>query len=374
MVHPYLRRGLWIIMLILIFVILYYFISIVIYILISAVLTLIGRPIFNILTKKRGSKFKIPSSIAALLTLLLFYLVGAAVIGLFVPLIIDEIQLLSEIKPELVVEKLKGPLTNLTKELSRRNIDFDLFIAAKKIAMEFAEHVFSSKLLSNFSVLLSSVGDVAALLFSVSFITFFFVKEEHLIIKIIDALTPDEYEESVHRVINNSKYLLRRYFVGLLIQVTLLAILYFLGFRFIINAGNAFLIAFFCGLLNMIPFIGPVIAFGFSFLIILSTSLNGDLNIGTILLQLTIVFGIVRSMDDFLLQPIIFSNSVKAHPLEIFLIILMGARLAGIPGMVIAIPVYTVLRVIAGEFFSHIKFIRELTSHLVGKEIKKQNE
>ena len=65
-----------------------------------------------------------------------------------------------------------------------------------------------------------------------------------------------------------------------------------------------------------------------------------------------------------MLQPFIFSNSVKAHPLEIFLIILVGAQLAGIPGMILAIPTYTVFRVIAKIFLSKYRLIKKLTENM----------
>ena len=63
----------------------------------------------------------------------------------------------------------------------------------------------------------------------------------------------------------------------------------------------------------------------------------------------------VQVTDNVLLQPLIFSKSVKAHPLEIFVIIFAGAKIAGIPGMIFAIPVYTIFRVSILEFFNGYK-------------------
>ena len=77
-----------------------------------------------------------------------------------------------------------------------------------------------------------------------------------------------------------------------------------------------------------------------------------------------IVFGSVQIIDNILFQPLIYSSSVKAHPLEIFLVILAAASLAGILGMILAIPVYTILRVIAKEFFDNMKIVKKLTENL----------
>jgi len=72
----------------------------------------------------------------------------------------------------------------------------------------------------------------------------------------------------------------------------------------------------------------------------------------------------MQLLDNFFLQPTIFGRSVKAHPLEIFIVVLVGAKLGGILGMVVAIPAYTVFRVIGKVFFSEFKVIQRITQGL----------
>jgi predicted PurR-regulated permease PerM len=72
----------------------------------------------------------------------------------------------------------------------------------------------------------------------------------------------------------------------------------------------------------------------------------------------------MQMTDNFVLQPFIYSNSVKAHPLEIFIIILIAAKLGGITGMIIAIPAYTVIRVVAKEFLNQFKIVQKLTNSM----------
>jgi predicted PurR-regulated permease PerM len=76
-----------------------------------------------------------------------------------------------------------------------------------------------------------------------------------------------------------------------------------------------------------------------------------------------VVFG-VHFLDTMLFQPMIYSKSVKAHPLEIFIVILIGGSLGGIIGMLIAIPSYTLLRVIAREFFYKFRVVEKLTRNI----------
>ena len=75
-------------------------------------------------------------------------------------------------------------------------------------------------------------------------------------------------------------------------------------------------------------------------------------------------FWIVQLIDNNLSQPIIFSKSVSSHPLEIFLVILIAGFLFGILGMVIAVPLYTILKVIGKEFFPDNKIIQLLTKDI----------
>ena len=75
----------------------------------------------------------------------------------------------------------------------------------------------------------------------------------------------------------------------------------------------------------------------------------------------------MQMLNDWFVAPVIFSNRVKAHPLEIFLVTLIGASLGGILGMVIAIPTYTVLRVVAHEFFYGYRFVQNITKGLENK-------
>ena len=75
-------------------------------------------------------------------------------------------------------------------------------------------------------------------------------------------------------------------------------------------------------------------------------------------------FIIGQLVDNFFSQPFIFSKSVKSHPLEIFLIIIISGILFGVAGMIVAIPAYTAIKVILKEFLSEYKLVSKLTQDL----------
>ena len=178
-------------------------------------------------------------------------------------------------------------------------------------------------------------------------------------------VTPEKYHEQANRVIQNAKHLLTRYFVGILIQISLITLFDTLGLT-IVGAKYPLAIGFFAGLINVIPYIGPLIGTTVGLVIGLISNINADFysQLLPLLLLMLAVFLIVQLMDNMIFQPLIFSNSVNAHPLEIFLIIIAAGTLAGIPGMILAVPGYTFVRIIAKEFFHEFRIVKSLTKNI----------
>jgi len=206
------------------------------------------------------------------------------------------------------------------------------------------------------------VGNLFLAIFAITFISFFLLKESHLLTSIILTISPSGYEEKIQTILSKVKPLLTRYFVGVLVEVLLVGCLIALGLS-LIGVKNAIFIGLFAGTLNVIPYLGPIIGTVLGLVLTTLGVLDYDLTseLLPLLLQVITVFAIVQALDNILFQPLIYSNSVKAHPLEIFLVILMASSIAGIPGMILAIPVYTLFRVIAQQFLSEFKIIQSLT-------------
>ncbi len=134
----------------------------------------------------------------------------------------------------------------------------------------------------------------------------------------------------------------------------------------IFGVENAVLIGFFGGLMNIIPYLGPLIGALIGVILAISTILSTGMYSELLSITFIIlgVFLVAKLIDDFILQPLIYSNSVKAHPVEIFLVILIAGTMAGITGMILAIPTYTVLRIIAKEFLSQLSVVQKLTRNI----------
>jgi predicted PurR-regulated permease PerM len=291
------------------------------YIIIAVIVSLIGRPIVKFLM----NKLKFKNSSASILTMIMLIGLIVGIISLFIPLIIEQGKNLSLLDVDSFQENIKYLYIEMSNYLNQFNIG----------------------------------------ILSVMFISFFFLKDSQMLQKILFILLPKKSSVKIKNSYDKIKLLLSRYFTGLILQIFILFIIYTI-ILLIIGTPNAVVIAFLCSLLNLIPFIGPFIGGILMVLLTMSSHISEDFS-SVILPKATYVaigFTFGQLIDNFLSQPFIFSNSVKSHPLEIFLVIIIAGLLFGPIGMIAAVPTYTALKVIGKEFLSENRIIKELTKNL----------
>ncbi len=343
----------------------WFFSSIVLYVLVATVLSLIGRPLVRNLDKIKIRKFHFPHTLSALITLLVLFGAIAGIFALVVPLLINQATELSNIDTQALVDAYRPQLDQWRETLTQ----YQMIKPDQDIETLISEKVTSIVGKTNVSDIMSQVIDVTGNLFiaifAIGFITFFFLKNERMLLTAIMLITPVDLQTEIKHVFIKTIRLLSRYFTGLLLDLTIVITLITLGL-WIFGFDNALMIGIFAGLMNVVPYIGPIIGAG----IALVLGLTGNIEPGVyqellpMVLQILGVMITVNILDAFLIQPAIYSNRVKAHPLEIFLVILISGSAAGILGMVLAIPTYTVLRIIAKEFFGKWRFVRKITEKI----------
>jgi predicted PurR-regulated permease PerM len=348
----------------------WYFRTIVAYILISGVLSFIGRPLVEFLNHLKLWKFHIPKAICAFVTVIILWGIIFLSIYIFVPLLSQQVNQFASIDSSQIVELIESPLRQMESVIGFFNSDLAHEITVQNWVMGKISEVLSAEFIQNFlSSLLSVFGNIAVAIFSITFITFFFLKDERLFFEAIMLWVPEKYEEGARRALGSIKRLLTRYFIGIVIQSTCIMILITTGMSIVgLKFTQALTIGLVIGTLNIIPYVGPWL--GGSIGITMGIASNLDMSFtGVILPMVTgmiIVIIVTQIIDNVLFQPFIFASSVNAHPLEIFIVILAAGSFAGVAGMILAIPSYTVLRVIGKEFFNHFKTIKKLTSGLTG--------
>jgi predicted PurR-regulated permease PerM len=351
--------------LVVLLLILSYFVEVVSYILISWIISMIGQPLMSFfMLKLQLYRFSFGKSVASLMTLVTLFSVIGVLLWLFIPLIIQQAVVLSKVDFNSISLALQEPIDRINVWL--RSLGLEPGPSAPDQVKSLIGGYFDpSKISLFFGTLLGKAGHLLIGFFSIVFISFFFLRERGLFTEIVEAAVPTGMEKKVRNVIDDVSILLTRYFGGIILQMTILMVL-FVSLLSLIGIKNAFLIAFFYAIMNIIPYLGPVIGAGFACLLTISSNLEMDFYSQTIplLINLLIVIVVVKLLDDFIIQPYIFSNRVQAHPLEIFIVIMIGARIGGIIGMVLAIPAYTIFRVVAKTFLSEFKVIRKITEDL----------
>ena len=329
--------------------------SVLIYIIIAGILSLIARPSIFFLRKK----LKVPNTIAVVLTMFLMLGFLTCLILMFIPLIAEQGRSLSLLEVDNLQKNIQEIFNQTTTYFTSQGIDVLSELKNVDFIAQFKE---IPNLLNS---VLGAVGSLSVGLFSVLFISFFFMKDSQLLKNSVMAIIPNKTEGRFSKSLEIINDLLSRYFIGLLFQITILFILYTL-ILLVFDIDNAIVIAFLCALLNLIPYVGPMIGAVIMFVLSMTSNIGLDFQSEILSTSLWIMFWYLMAqlIDNFISQPLIFSKTTKSHPLEIFLIIIIGGLLYGVVGMITAVPLYTALKVILKEFLSDNKIVKSITKDL----------
>lgn len=342
--------------------------SVVVYVLLAGVVSLIAKPLKMMLAKIRIKGHRAPDWFLAILSILLILVIFCGIIAGLAPMVKEVISDVASVTGDTSLGAISSNLAELNAYLVNT---FDLD-PGFRIEVAILHQV---KSLINVNIFGNVIGSVASALasfgiglFSVVFIAFFFIRDEKLFSRIICALAPDRHEEEVAQSLSDVEHLLSRYFIGLIVEMSCVGLIDFLGLWAIarLELGTAIGIGFMAGLLNIIPYVGPLLGGVLGTIIAMTIRYCGtgacglDIGFWGFLAILVAVFLLAQLVDNFILQPVIYSTSIQASPLEIFIVMLLAGTMGGILGMLTAIPAYTVVRVVAGRFFPQVKFIRRL--------------
>ena len=333
--------------------------SVLSYILISGVFALIARPLYSRLKDLHLGRFKINNGLAAITSIIVFYGVLFTLIMTFIPAVAKEAKIITNISPKDALLSVKEPIAEIEKTLNNYT---EQPISLQKYITEKATSIINVSAISGWiNALTAFTGNLFISFFAITFITFFFLKDSEIIIRNIYSIIPFKFRDETDDVLAEVKSKLTRYFVGLCIEILLVFAFNSIGL-YVIGIKNFLIIALFAGVINVIPYIGPLIGIIFGILIVTTT--NYTLDWSTEILPLIGWTGLImmatQLLDNFIFQPYIYSNSVSAHPLEIFLVILIAGNMYGIVGMMIAIPSYSVIRVIIKEIRENSKVLGEI--------------
>ncbi|WP_343694770.1 AI-2E family transporter [Flavobacterium sp.] len=331
--------------------------TVIVYLCISLILCLIANPLVLFLK----NKLKFNNSFAATTTIIIFILLLIGFIFLFVPLIISQANNLSLLDTHQLQTQFIETEQSIETYFNIQHFDLNKVLRDSKVTSMLNFSYFTGFINS----ILNFMADMGMGLVSVFFITFFFIKDQDIFKDQARRILPDTNEDKILNSITKINHLLTRYFIGLLLQLTVVFILYLIVLVIFGNK-NAFVIAFLCAVLNIIPYIGPIIGTILAAILTMISLIGQDFRSEILPTTIYVVIGflLVQAIDNNISQPIISSKSVNSHPLEIFLITLISGITFGIVGMIIAVPLFTMIKVILKEFFPNNKIISVLTERI----------
>ena len=347
----------------------WYFRNLIIYVVLAAVMAMLARPLFVLITRPSIKGRHVPSWLAAVLSILVILCCVLGLVTLVVPVVSSVVGDISKANIGDMAQAATVPLKSLNELIIRSFPQVGSDFRIESFALSQLNRILDVPHLSSvLGSVASAIGSIGMGLFSMIFISFFFIRSPRLFINLVTAFVPDRYEKQVIESLNEIGVLVSRYFTGLFCEVLGVALVNFLGMFIIARLGFKYSIgiAFITGIFNVIPYVGPMIGgiigvvLALTVKYVCAASLGAAVSFPVFVAMLVAIFVVTQMIDNYLFQPFIYSNSIKAHPLEIFLVFLAAGQMGGMLGMLVAIPAYTVARVFALKFLGNFKPVRRL--------------
>lgn len=347
---------------------LWYFRVIALYLLFSMFLTFVLNPLVNFLSKGKLLNIKVPRLYSTILSFLILFGLITLFLSTIFPMISNEVDHLRSVDPTKFTAVFDNQILYIEHLLIENHLTEQAPGFLKPLLISELNSWMNQENAGNLiSGLFSGLTNGVIGLFSILFISFFSLKDENLLKKSVANVIPGKYYTDYLNVFNSIENLLSRYFIGLLIQASVISLIVSIALM-IIGIQNYILIGVLVGIINVIPYLGQVISIGVALLLGVASNIDiiNSSELLFFLLKITFIVIGTQTLDSFVFQPLIFSKSVKAHPLEIFLMVFVGGVIAGPFGMFLAIPVYTIVKVTyMGLHRVYLKKRKELTENII---------
>jgi len=311
--------------------ILYYYATLVGYVVIATIITYLLDPIVS-----RIQAAGINRTWAIVFTLSALILILVWISTNIIPVIANQ---MVELAGQLNIQNIQS----ITRQIEQRLIKSFNFLPEGFLSQNLAQSLKGLFDVGELPAALSNIIGIFTNIFSaalvIPFATFFFLKDGTKIRRDILKLVPNKYFETTLSLIDKIETRLGIYFRSVMLQSLIVAFTSWVGLT-VAGLNNALSVGIAVGLANTIPYFGPII--GYILSIIVSIIEVGNFSL---VLPCMIAILLVQLLDNVVLQPLIFSRSADMHPVAILFIIMIGAETAGILGMLVAIPIATIIKI-----------------------------
>jgi predicted PurR-regulated permease PerM len=219
-----------------------------------------------------------------------------------------------------------------------------------------------SKMSTMISGFLGTLGGFVTDLILVLVYIFLFIYFRARLKEFIIRLVPDREENNTLEIVNDAQKIAQKYLTGLSLMIVSLWIMYGIGFS-IVGVKNAVFFAILCGILEIVPFVGNLVGTGLT--VVMSLIQGGDMNM---VIGILITYGLVQFIQTYILEPLVVGAEVSINPLFTIIGLVAGELLWGIPGMILAIPLMGITKIIC----DHVEPLKPY-GYLIGED-KKEGE
>ena len=308
--------------------------------LVAMIISYVLNPIVNLLHNR-----KVPRTAAVLLIYAVFISACVVILVNVIPMFMKQAEELGEHMPELtmraqnVVDQFNNPAT--LPESVRDGINKSIEGFEKQIEEQIAGF-------------LNNLGAVVNVLFAamiVPFLAFYMLKDMDVFERAALQYVPRAHRKSAIRLMKDIDAALGSYIRGQFIVSFCIGVLAYIGYL-IIGMPYPLLMAGFVMLFDIIPYLGPF--FGALPALLMATTISWKM-----VLLVVIVNTLCQNIESNVISPQVVGRSMRMHPLTIILVLLVGGKLAGIVGMILAVPFYAAMKVVAQHLGAY--YIRRKT-------------
>jgi putative permease len=328
------------------FSLIFYVQNLLISLVLAFVLYYLLLPFINI-CERRGMNRSL--AIFMIYTLNSFFVISLFYI--FIPLIIDQLSLLEDELPELQT----GFLGLVDKIENRVQSIFHL-----------EEPLFREKLsrwmitqTSEYTTLIPKwISDSLTTLFLTPFLAFFMLRDGSQVKRQLLDFVPNRYFETSLKLLYDMNEQVGNFIRARLAEALIVGLVTWVGL-WIIGFPYAALLALFAAITNLIPYIGPVIGAVPAFIILF---VNSDLlfeSMSVSVVAVSSVYLIAHAIDAIFIIPIVVAKIVNLHPVTVIVVIILGAQLLGVLGMIISIPMASLIKLLLASFYQQTLSARQ---------------
>ncbi|MBU0597900.1 AI-2E family transporter [Patescibacteria group bacterium] len=307
---------------------------------VSVILATALNPWVNALQKR-----KVPRIVATLFIYLAFFGTFAVVLVLLIPPMAGQIGEIAKNFPEYY-NRVISDFSSFREFSLQQNL-----LNSLQGTLESLQENIGQATAGIFSAVSSIFGGFFSLL-GVVVITFYMLLEENALKKFIRSITPDKYQPYIFQLLNRSQDRLRLWLRGQLILCLIIGVLAYIGL-IIIGLPYALVLGIWAGLTEFIPYLGPFLGAIPAVFIAITT--------GSFLKALFVViwYVVIQQLENNLIVPKVMEKTVGLNPLVVIIVMLMGAKLAGVAGIILAVPLALIIKAFFEDFLSGVKGAEE---------------